>query len=74
MVKRGVAIVLVVIITGLSGSAPAVANPYDDQLCMNNPAYRSMHENDCDLNNKNGQNQGPGGLLGLIHHLLGGLL
>lgn len=77
VLKRIVAVLMVVIIAGISGSAPAHGDPYTQQLCVSNPAYRSMHENECDLGEGNGgsghQRQG-GGLIGSILRGLGHLL
>lgn len=76
-VKRTIAMGLVAVLLGLSGATPAYASPYIDHLCMNNPAYRSMHENECLLGGSSRGDQpngGGGGLIGRIIKRIGGLL
>lgn len=81
--KRLVVAAVVALGLLLAGSAVASADPYTDQLCMNNPAYASMHENECGLEGHHGvpapgSTGGPGlgGLGGLLHSIpiVGGLL
>ncbi len=74
--KRVIAICLVVVITAVSGSAPATADRYTDMQCYTNPAYRSMHE-ECEGGGPRvpGQPPQPGGLRGILKKLpvVGGL-
>lgn len=74
-IRRAI-VVVVALMIAVSGSTPAAADP--NHLCDTNPAYRSMHENECDLGHGGSTPDHPAprheGLLGRVLHGLGHLL
>lgn len=71
-IARAGAAGLMAIMIAVSGAAPAAADPA--HLCETNPAYASMHENECDLDGHGGPGRTPGGQRGgLLGRLVGGI-